>query len=1014
MYSTNLILQRHAALGVGVLVMLSLTVGAMAEKAFELREHLGREWKYEVVTFSLTADQTRMAQKGSALRNAEGTSVAYQLVAGEPARLAVQTDLPAYGTVVYRFGPGQAATKTDLVLESDDGMIRLGNSGIGIAVRTRLQAGEGPIAGLRLGSGNWTGDSRMDGGQMVENYSATVLQEGPVFVSVEVNAGFADGGSWSMRLWLAHGEPIIRIEERFDAPGGGMIRLRLTGKSFQPSHVLYRGGMGGSLGKVATAELPETGRVHLLEPWLRWWMAERQGNWFSLYTPGPQESQDDRKPDMLMVGAFRADAWKNPDWKGKASQLNPELQAVRRDGHVFLDLPLAGGQRHWLLGTPDKRASLEPLARKNRNVSPLPHDYLIKHGEFPLERVKDYVLAWPGKHKEFPRLFVRKAELPALKERLRKNPVPRKPQLRMSRYNLGGWIGEYLCTGDAELGGKMLETGLQWLQECVERFLDQDVQATLGMAPHMQTQINTTLNLLDVLLGTELISELDRTRALAKIAFLGYVVERSDYWSPERGFRANPNMTTTVATYQAIIGCMLPDHPLGRQWAQMGLKELKHELDTWSDADGGWLEAPHYAMVAYDHILGGFIAAKNAGFEDYVFDPAMRRVMEWLACISTPRNAMTGGFRHYPAIGNTYPGEPTGVFGMMAGLYAEKDPDFAAHMQWFHHEYGKFKDIGVGGFSPTLAGYRHLLRRPDLQPRKPDWGSRRFEKTGVVLRNELGADRETYLHLIAGTNHEHYDYDSGSIVIWGKGRVIADDWGYIGRHPAKWHSMLSSSAAGQGSIMNVNAFAPAPTFDYVSGKKGAWTRQIGFSKNHGAAGSSFFMIRDTHSADTPAEWRLWLMAKELSITPWGARVTGVEDVDCDIFVFQPKGLSLTTENAKLTSPSGYRDGKTGRQTTEQTALKADLKERGAVVIVVYPRLRTAPSPEVDWLAQGRGVKITSPTGEDYVFLAPDRFEWGYGELEFSGSSGAAQLGKKPALTLGAPGRLRKGKRIVEK
>ena len=58
-------------------------------------------------------------------------------------------------------------------------------------------------------------------------------------------------------------------------------------------------------------------------------------------------------------------------------------------------------------------------------------------------------------------------------------------------------------------------------------------------------------------------------------------------------------------------------------------------------------------------------------------------------------------------------------------------------------------------------------------PEAPGYGSEWFRDPGVVLRNAFGSDRETYLHLIAGAQHEHYDCHSGSIVQCGKGSLLA-------------------------------------------------------------------------------------------------------------------------------------------------------------------------------------------------------------------------------------------------
>jgi hypothetical protein len=41
-------------------------------------------------------------------------------------------------------------------------------------------------------------------------------------------------------------------------------------------------------------------------------------------------------------------------------------------------------------------------------------------------------------------------------------------------------------------------------------------------------------------------------------------------------------------------------------------------------------------MVSYDYLVGCFLMAHKAGFNDYLFDPKMGKVIEWMAKISTP------------------------------------------------------------------------------------------------------------------------------------------------------------------------------------------------------------------------------------------------------------------------------------------------------------------------------------------------------------------------------------------
>src|SRR5206468_23071 len=121
-----------------------------------------------------------------------------------------------------------------------------------------------------------------------------------------------------------------------------------------------------------------------------------------------------------------------------------------------------------------------------------------------------------------------------------------------------------------------------------------------------------------------------------------------------------------------------------------------------------------------------------------------------------------------------------GQFGTIAYLWRERDPAFAAEMQWMYRQQGAPPEPVVGGFVPSLAGFRSLLLDRTLPEKAPGYRSEWFPRTGVILRSHFPSARETQLHLVAGPNHAHYDRDSGSFTLWGKGRVVANDFGYYG------------------------------------------------------------------------------------------------------------------------------------------------------------------------------------------------------------------------------------------
>ncbi len=960
-----------------LLVLLSVAgaFGTEPSGGFVLRDHLGYGWSNECVSFPMTVEQRGLVKKGFALLGPEGQEVVYQVVGGEgESRICFQADLGAYETRTYRFNGGRMASsgKSDLKVVEDGDGIQVVNGRIGIEVRKKLKAGQGPIAAIRVGGSAWTGGSVLEGGVAIKEYKASVVARGQVFVEVESRAVFADGGVWTVRYRVERAEPVVVVDEQFDAPGGGVMRVVLGGNGFQPTHLYHRDARAESAGVLTD---PIAG--YHLTPWLRW-NNNRNGRWIGLYTPTQAGAgvAGGAKPagasaEMLVMGMIKPSLWVDPKWAGKAPQAGAGVNAAVRDGVMTVDLPVSGGRRVWLLGVLEKSASEALLGKR---VAPPAQKLLIKHGDLPLEKVKDYVLEWAGDEDNHPRLYVRKQELAEIKGRLKSDPKELErwaTQQPVDKYMLDGPIREFIATGDARLGKRMADKAEEYLQTVVDWYVKEDYLQGQGTAPHMQSLITTVFNLLDPILSTEAFTPEARKRVLARLAFIGYVTGSMDYWSPERGYSGFANMTSIVALYRTTVACMLPNHPEAKRWAELGLGQLRWQLTAWSDEDGGWVEAPHYAMVSFDHMLAGFAMAANSGYGDYAFEPRMRKVAEWFGAISTPRDSRTGGWRHQPPIGNTYHGEPTGVYGLIAAIWKQKDPEFASAMQWVFEQNGSFGGLGIGWNFPSMLGYRFMMSQSGVVAKPVELGSRWFRNTGLVLRNTMQSDRETYLHMIAGGNRSHYDLDSGSIVVYGKGRILCDDWGYVGRHPDRWHSMLTSQDAWGGSDMYVKTFTTSPGLDYVSGQKGAWRREIAFSKDADPLGPNYFVIRDTHDSDAAATWRLWLTGNAVTVHENGATLEGQEDVDLEILVKDAAKLKFGTEKASQNVSCSYREGREGPGTITQIALTGTLAGRGTVCAVLYPRLKSEPAPKVTWSADGKIVEVETAAGKDCVFMAPE-------------------------------------------
>src|SRR5205823_5221595 len=100
--------------------------------------------------------------------------------------------------------------------------------------------------------------------------------------------------------------------------------------------------------------------------------------WFGLY--------NSKGSDLLCVGACRPAAWVDPS---KPKEIR--LKVDRKDGELAIAMPIGGGERHWMLGAHDKAASIANASdEKQAFKAPLPQQFVIKHGTFPLDRVKEY------------------------------------------------------------------------------------------------------------------------------------------------------------------------------------------------------------------------------------------------------------------------------------------------------------------------------------------------------------------------------------------------------------------------------------------------------------------------------------------------------------------------------------------------------------------------------------------------------------------------------------------------
>jgi hypothetical protein len=980
---------------------------------FKLKEYLGRQWQSEKVQYPITPEMMESIRQKKGLVDSNGQETVYQ-VDEKNGKICFLANLKPFSENIYSFTKSNSTAKSDIVVSENDEFIEMSNSKFGIRINRELKDGSAPIQAWRWPSGKWAGKTNIQGKGKIKEYKAELLAKGPVFALVNCHAVFDDGGSWDMSFELQAFEPLVKIGEKFNCPKPYAYKLVLN-DNFNADEVLFRAGASGGAadgkplkyGQIKTEEIDKTSTKAVLEfePWLHWGGYYKRVTSFSLFN-----KQDN---DLLFLASCNPSKWVDPQIKreDRAGIIVPLLRDS--SGRLTITYELKKGEREYLLGALPKSEVHAILDEKDQVQPPLPQQCQMKHSDFPLDRIKDFVLEWNEKERQHPRLLLTARQLEEFRKTFTANKEDvdnvKKYVKAMNPLNVDLYedaMSLYLATGDRGIEEAMINLAMKNLQELINRNLELKGLVSVGAAPHGQGPLISLVVMIDSISSSPNITSEQKQRIQAQLAFLAYLFNSQSFWSVKRGYVSFLNMTVIVEAVKCYIAAMLPDHPESKEWMSSGLAYMREILDSWVDENGnlngGEIESPSYAMYSFDTILGSFTVASNTGANDWISDPKIKTMAEYFAKISTPPDARVKNWRHNPPVGNTYKFEPSGEFSLLAAIWKDKDPEFSAHMAWMQKEHGNQLISGVGGFFPAFHGYRKIYTRFNLQEKAPLYKSEIINETAAILRSNYATDRETMLYMIAGAGRSHYDNDSGSITIWGKKSIISDDFGYKGYMPPRFHSMIDSPASNFN--MKIMAFQTSDSVDYVAGTKDAWERKILLIKN---GTSDYFVINDSFPVPLPATWRQWFEAKNVDLMEKDALVTGLNDVDVDIFFSDlPQKCKSVTENETVRTFGMDSEGGQKYTTSSQTAIKIDSPRFKKLLTLVYPRLRIEQKPEVVAIADGSGFKISAGKSVDYVFASREPIIFKDGKLLFNGTVGFARVDDNDIkLELPAPGEI---------
>ncbi len=977
------------------------------------------------------------------------------------------TDLPADGTRIYRLTTGTPAAAVGM-LHSVAGVIELDNGPGRIAVRlpdfnaavlrtpempAKLSFFAPPIQAIRLPDGKWAGKGWLVGDVPIESAETKITAAGPLFGEVVTTYHAANNKSYTVKVRVEAENPTVLITEQFNLPAaqdcafseeqaepsaGGKIPLFCFSLSegLNPDTARYRGYAATPARR--TIQAPDANRegaytLTFAKPerqwsilgWFSWW--PDSGAYYTAY----RAADGDNGP---VLGAMRmfSGRWFNPTgvqvWGDPKQGLylaaplgithrrtwavdgvhDPELDTDIYSGSLDVDVPIDTGKRCWALYAGVKG---QALAKDGNLLAAGPNRAMIEHGEWTLDKIKDWPLAWENTQPVArPRLHTapeRAAEIVAATKAF--------PQTDDVLKGQHGFVQELLD------GNGTLSRGMHFFP------------ATINAR-------GSVLNA-DYALANPAITPAQAQEIRSLLAFQAMTLADRDFYPVGAGFHlGNPNMALSLNACLTLIGCEIPDHPRAARWAAQGMLKMTTAFDKYIDpVSGAWNECPHYMYDASLYqMFEGMFALRYSGYGDLFDRPSVKRLLNYAMGTMPPPDARFGA-RIIPTEGNTSL-EGCTMLGWAAAAYANTDPDLSARLQWMWQEDGKLT---------SYSGSREIIR-PELPAKAPDCHSSWYRGFGAILRNGFPDPNETYMAYRQGQWVSHFeDGDQGSWHLYAKGAPLSLDFGsqYGPTMERPWlHNRVSIDHKMDPMLQHqhdIDTFHTLAAADFVSGHAGIdtlypmtetpyhpmetlpnaavspaepippldWRRSILFVKDQDLLGPNYFVVRDTFTGATkPTDWSAWCLATGVQFDGNVARFTGQCGVDLDVAALTPAQATWVQNRdaipppptvAKLSYgpgvpgwPKEYAEPAqahppimahnfmylgdlwkkvNGKKVFEERQICARLTQPvgNGYFVILYPRKADGePVPTYAAWAAGLGAKLTLPGTTHYVLLAP--------------------------------------------
>jgi hypothetical protein len=900
---------------------------------------------------------------------------------------------------------------------------------------TRAHSVPAPIRQVR-GKAKWYGRGWLDADMDVKERAMKVIEDGPICKKAAVEYTFANGETYVVEITLNRGEELVRVKEDFSLPFADPSRCEFNfdlaaglhpdksvcAQSFPLGPTVKGVGSAWDLepymGDMFPIRYDEDAIFGELTPWTvfvnQWvhfacYSSPTGGDMLGIINTAPD------KWDHIAYSMLPGESWKlvqNPHafFTFRRAKNVPVTMGTNKS--LVVHFRLHTGHREWAFfvsdafprttemieGTGDKAVTKTNHAAPRDFFKQKTRDYCLNN----LDRLKDYVLEWPQDAAVvYPHLYATKAEYEA----------------RRGPFNT--WYGKELIPS---LNDKVI---LARIRDVLLKTADETVQRMLvnPEPPHHITQnIYRAANLADLVLGTGVLTSEQEASLRAQLAFMAYVLNWRGYWAPEKGYAANPNMSSFTYDGVGLLGMLLLDHPESPTWISACTTQLDRELENWASADGAWIESIHYTLAAWNEHAMSIGALKHLGIKDYYRHPKTRKFLKYYLAMQTPPDPEFNRQRGLVQIGNSYMFETVDDLAMWARGMAEVDPVLAANLVWMWKEHGYGNEaemqgkkfLGYGASHAIWWGqnlglppyYEVALKDHTLQPvpLAPSTGEK-YCGFGAVLQSHVPGEKETKLFFREGQTYSHWDMDQGSFVLWAKGAPLCMDHGYGEYHPwfhnkinvnHMWDDTLgdiTSYFAGigggliQGDVIidtlklrehaGVKAWPMSPEPIQGRSMTTPWTRRVLFLNDEDPDGPNYFVIRDVIRGELPSEWTLWVYGDIASFETTPIVAKGKFGVDLLVYLLDQDKGNVSTGAVEL--PLDRR---------KQTLIHLRRPAGRGVLAVLFPTLSDQPAPQVTVLPDGAGAKVEVPGRTDWIFLPEQRASLTADGIELSGIAGS--------------------------